>query len=88
MSNEFTETNKKYFWYPIVMLIVGLILGIFLPSPKPSKTKEYPIEVTTHYETGGYWYANYMDADSVIGDTIYKDGLKIVNKSIINVEFK
>jgi len=88
MSNEFTETNKKYFWYPIVMLVVGIVLGVFLPSPKSSKTKEYPIEVTCGYETDHYYYSKYMDADSVKGDTIWKDGNKIVNKNIINVTFK
>jgi hypothetical protein len=88
MSNEFTETNKKYFWYPIVMLVVGIVLGVFLPSPKSSKTKEYPIEVTCSYQSDTYYYSNYMDADSVKGDTIWKDGNKIVNKNIINVTFK
>jgi len=29
-----------------------------------------------------------MEADSVKGDTIWKDGLNIVNKNIINVNFK
>jgi hypothetical protein len=29
-----------------------------------------------------------MEADSVKGDTIWKDGNKIVNKNIINVIFK
>ena len=87
MSNEFTETNKKHLLYNLIMFVVGIIAGVLMPSPKPSK-KEYPIEVTTHYETGGYWYAEYMNADSVKGDTIYKDGSMIVNKNILNVEFK
>ncbi len=28
------------------------------------------------------------DADSVKGDTIWKDGISIVNKNIVNVSFK
>jgi hypothetical protein len=88
MSKEFTETNKKYFWYPIIMLVVGIVLGVFLPSPKSSKTKEYPIEVQCHWITYGYASYPIMDADSVKGDTIWKDGNKIVNKNIINVTFK
>jgi hypothetical protein len=88
MSNEFKETNKKYFWYPIGILVVGILLGVFLSSPKPSKTKKYPIEVQCYWSTYGYSSYPTMDADSVKGDTIYKDGLNIVNKNIINIEFK
>ena len=69
------------------ILVIGIVIGMFLRDITTSK-KQYPIEVTTHYETGGYWYANSMDADSVKGDTIYKDGSMIVNKNIINIEFK
>lgn len=88
MKDEFKEINQKYFWYPIVMLIVGILLGIFMPSPKPSKTKEYPIEVRCYWSTNGYQSYPGMEADSVKGDTIWKDGLSIVNKNIINVNFK
>jgi len=93
MSNEFKETNKKYFWCPIGMLVVGIlssipIVGVLLPSPKPSKTKKYPIEVQCYWSTDGYQGYPSMDVDSVKGDTIYKDGLNIVNKNIINIKFK
>ena len=92
MSNELIETNKKYFLYSIVMFIVGLIFGLILgvlnSSPKSPKTKEYPIKVHCYWSTDGYQSYPTMDADSVIGDTVYKDGLKIVNKNIINVNFK
>ena len=88
MSNEFTETNKKHLLYNLIMFIVGIIAGVLMPSPKSTKTKEYPIEVHCYWSTDGYQSFPTMDADSVIGDTIYKDGLKIVNKNIINVEFK
>jgi len=88
MSNEFKETNKKYFWYPIVMLIVGILLGVSMSPSKSSKTKQYPIEVRCYWSTNGYQSYPKMDADSVKGDTIWKDGLSIVNKNIVNVNFK
>jgi len=88
MSNEFKETNKKYFWYPIVMLIVGILLGVSMPPSKSSKTKQYPIEVRCSWSTYGFQSYPTMDADSVKEDTIYKDGLSIVNKNIVNINFK
>ncbi len=88
MDKEFKDINKKYFWYPIVMLVVGLIFGIFLPSPKPSKTKKYPIEVQCYWSTDGYQSYPTMECDSIKGDTLWKDGGKIVTKNIINVSFK
>ncbi len=86
MDNEFKETNKKLFWYPIIIIIVGILLGVFMPSSKPSK--KYPIEVQCYWSTNGYQSYPSMDADSIKGDTIYKDGLSIVNKNIVNVNFK
>ncbi len=72
---------------PILFFILGMIAGLIYPrNSKPSK--EYPIEVTCNYQSGSYYYSNYMDADSVKGDTIWKDGNKIVIKNIINVTFK
>ena len=88
MDNESIEINKKYFVYPIVMFIVGLILFLFLPHPKSSKTKEYPITVQCYWETNGLQSWPSMDVDSVKGDTIWKDGLSIVNKNITNIQFK
>lgn len=88
MDKEFKEINKKFFWYPIVMLVVGIVLGVTMPSSKPSKTKKYPIEVQCYWSTDGYQSYPTMDADSIKGDTIYKDGSMIINKNIINVSYK
>ena len=69
-------------------LILGFGIGSVISDSKKKPKKHYPIEVKCHWETeqsGGY---PTMDADSVKGDTIYKDGLRIVNKNIINVQFK
>jgi hypothetical protein len=70
----------------VVAICFGALLGINFPDSKP--TKHYPIEVRCHWETGQVSYYPTMEADSVKGDTIWKDGNKIVNKNIKNVEFK
>jgi len=44
--------------------------------------------VRCHWETSQSSYYPTMEADSVKGDTIWKDGNRIVNKNIRNVEFK
>jgi hypothetical protein len=72
---------------PILFFILGMIAGLIYPSDtKP--TKNYPIEVRCHWETGQVSHYPIMEADSVKGDTIWKEGNRIVNKNIKNVEFK
>ncbi len=72
---------------PIIFFILGLIAGLIYPiNTKP--TKNYPIKVSCYWETNQTSSYPTMDADSVKGDTIYKDGLGIVNKNIKNVSFK
>jgi len=81
------QFNLHNFVPRLLFFILGMIAGLIYPSDtKP--TKEYPIEVTCSYENGHYYYSKYMEADSVKGDTIWKDGNKIVNENIINVTFK
>ena len=65
---------------------IGVLICLNLREHKP--TKHYPIEVLTNWSTDGYQGHPTMDADSVKGDTIWKDGRKIVNKNIINITFK
>lgn len=82
MSESFEKINKRYLFYPFLMLVFGIGLGyIIRPSGKPKK--EYPIEVRFFYQSGGYYYNDYMDADSVHKDTIWRDGVYITNKNII-----
>ena len=88
MKDEWQVFNIKYLILPMCMLIFGLVIGFGISDSKKKPKTHYPIEVKCHWETeqsGGY---PTMDADSVKGDTIYKDGLRIVNKNIINVQFK
>jgi hypothetical protein len=85
---DWSAFNVKYLAVPFTMLVFGIVIGFGLSESKKKPTKHYPIEVTCKYQIDAYWYSSYMKADSVKGDTIWKDGSKIVNKNIINVEFK
>ena len=82
---------QEYITYLVLnmcSLILGFGIGVGISDSKKKPKKHYPIEVKCHWETeqsGGY---PTMDADSVKGDTIYKDGLRIVSKNIINIQFK
>jgi hypothetical protein len=86
MDKEFKEINRGYLLYPIVTFVAGTLMGVGLCLLKQSK--EYPITVRCYWSTDGVQSWPSMDADSVKGDTIYKDGLNIVNKNITNIEFK
>jgi len=81
------QFNFWNFWVPIIFFIVGILMGIMFPrNSKP--TKEYPIQVSCYWESGSMQLFPTMDADSVKGDTIWKNGNRIVNENIINVTFK
>jgi hypothetical protein len=84
MNKDWTTIKKITF--VIMMISFGALLGINFPINKP--TKQYPIEVRCSWSTYGFQSYPIMDADSVKGDTIYKDGLSIVNKNIVNINFK
>ena len=88
MKDEWQVFNIKYLVVPMCMLIGGLVIGFGISDSKKKKTKHYPIEVRCQWETNQSAGYPTMDADSVKGDTIYKDGLRIVNKNIINIQFK
>jgi hypothetical protein len=78
--------NFDNFWVPMIFFMVGIVAGILFPrNSKPSK--DYPIEVQTFWNSGGYQSYPTMRCDSIHGDTLYRDGLRIVNKNIINVSF-
>ena len=81
------QFNFWNLWLPFIFFIVGIFMGLIYPrNSKP--TKNYPIEVSCHWETGQVSYYPTMEADSVKGDSIWKDGVMIINKNIKNVEFK
>ena len=88
MSKDWTLFNVKYFAIPMTSLVFGLVIGFSIANSKKKPTKHYPIEVRCHWETSQSSYYPTMEADSVKGDTIWKDGNRIVNKNIKNVLFK
>ena len=81
---DWTNLQKISF----ILMVVSIISLIVLTSTIKTNKKHYPIEVLTNWSTDGYQGHPTMDADSVKGDTIWKDGRKIVNKNIINITFK
>lgn len=88
MSKDWLTFNVKYFAVPVTALVFGLIIGFGLSESKKKPSKKYPIEVQCYWETNGYQSYPKMECDSINGDTIYKDGLIIKSKTIINVSFK
>jgi hypothetical protein len=85
---DWTTFNVKYLAIPFTMLVFGMVIGFGLSKSKKKPTKHYPIEVLTHWETSQKASYPTMEADSVKGDTIWKDGIMIRNKNIINIKFK
>jgi hypothetical protein len=89
MSDEWTTFNVKYFAIPMTALVFGLVIGFGLASSTNKQpTKKYPLQVHIVYETAGYYHTPIIECDSVKGDSLWKDGLKIVNKHIVSVEYK
>lgn len=80
-------TTIKQVCIMIMGVSAGLLIGVGLDC-EHENTKHYPIEVSCYWETEQASHYPTMEADSVKGDTIYKDGLGIVNKNIKNVQFK
>ena len=79
--------NENYL-IAAIFFTLGIIGGLLYPIFPTKPTKKYPIKVSCYWETNQTSSYPTMDADSVKGDTIYKDGLGIVNKNIKNVSFK
>ena len=72
----------------IIFFILGIISGLLFPNNSTKPTKYYPIEVNCYWETEQAAHYPTMEADSVKGDTIYKNGISIINKNIKNIKFK
>jgi hypothetical protein len=89
MKDEWNTFNVKYFAIPMTALVFGLVIGFVLASSTNKQlTKEYPIEVQCYWSTNGYSSYPTQVCDSIKGDTLWKDGGKIITKNIINVSFK
>lgn len=89
-SDERTIFTVKYFSIPITALVFGIVIGFGIARETVSKkpTKEYPLQVHLVYQQAGYYHTPTIECDSVKGDSLWKDGLKIVNKHIVSVEYK
>ena len=85
---DWSTFNVKYFALPMTALVFGLVIGFGLSESKKKPSKKYPIEVQCYWETNGYQSYPKMECDSIKGDTLWKDGGKIVTKNIINISFK
>lgn len=84
---NWSKFNFWNFWAIMFAFVVGIVMGILFPRCSKSN-KNYPIEVKTYFNVDGYYSAPIFEADSVKGDSIWKDGLMIRNKNIVNIEFK
>jgi hypothetical protein len=80
-------TIVKQICIMIMGVSAGLLIGVGLDC-EHENTKHYPIEVQTYWAANGYSSYPNMECDSIKGDTLWKDGSKIVNKNIINLIFK
>ena len=85
---DWTTFNVKYLAIPFTMLVFGMVIGFGLSESKKKPSKKYPIEVQCYWSTNGYQSYPTMECDSIKGDTIWKDGNKLVNKNIINISFQ
>lgn len=85
---DWTTFNVKYLAIPFTMLVFGMVIGFGLSESKKKPSKKYPIEVQCYWSTNGYQSYPTMECDSIKGDTIWKDGNKVVNKNIINISFQ
>ena len=88
MKEEWQLPVIKYLTVPFTMLVFGMVIGFAICNPKKKPTKHYPIEVECLWEKNQSSGYSTMEADSVKGNTIYKDGLCIVSNNILNIQFK
>jgi hypothetical protein len=88
MTKDSLNTILKYFAFAIPVFIIGMITGGYIIDNERKPTKTYPIDVRCCWTTSQAASYPTMEADSVKGDTIYNDGIYIVNKNIINIQFK
>ena len=73
----------------MAILLFGLIIGFGIShSLSKQDKKNYPIKIVVFYEDKYSKFNDNFECDSVKNDTIYKDGIFIINKNIINTSFK
>ena len=77
----------KYFAVPLITFVIGMVIGFKICDSSKSN-KKYPLEVRSEWNAYGFQSYPTMEADIVKGDTIFKDGIFVINKNIINVTLK
>lgn len=70
----------------IGFFIYSIVYGMNSLDSKPRK--KYPIEAQYVHSIGYNIISGTIECDSIKGDTLWKDGNKIINKNIRNVTFK
>ena len=88
MNKDWTAFNLKALAIPMTALICGVVIGFGISHSKKAPSKSYPIEVQCFWQTNGYSSYPTTLCDSIKGDTLWRDGNKIVTRNIINVSFK
>jgi len=83
-------SKKEYFLLMVIGPTISFLLGFWMGKTGCDRysSKNYPIEVRSYWPTDGYQNYQTMEADSVKGDTVYKDGLSIINNKITHISFK
>ena len=86
-------SKTEYFIFAVIGPMVSCLIGMWFDAnyfQTESEEKEYPLEVHVLWPENQMEmeHTNKFEADSVKSDTVYKDGLSIVNRNIINVVFK
>ncbi len=76
--------TTKHFMICLIITSVGSLFIVFLIEMLTSNKKDYPIKVLVKQNYNSIIF----EADSVRGDTIYKDNIYIINKNIENVVFE
>ena len=88
MDKDWSAFNVKYLAIPMTMLMFGLVIGFGLAHSEKKPNKEYPLVVRLCYDRAGYYDMPDIKCDSVKGDTIWRDGLQVINKHIVSVEYR
>jgi len=72
----------------IMCLGIGYLFGFIVFGMPKLPQKEYALVAHLCYERAGYYSLPDIKCDSVKGDTIWRDGLQVINKHIVSVEYK
>ena len=86
-TKEFIKFSVRSFIPSLMLLALGAALGYVLFESMQSKKKHYPVRVKTYWRTLDYQGGSDINCDSIIGDTIWKDGVKIVSNNIVEIRF-